>query len=392
MGGIFLSYRRDDTAGYSGRLADALRDSFGEDVVFLDVDAIAPGSDFVRAMTSAVENADVVLAVIGRRWLTARNSARRRRIDDPDDYVRLEITVALERDRKIIPVLVDGARLPRPQDLPEPMKPLLRHNAIELSDNRWGYDLGVLLDELRPTSLPTEEHADPVPEGPGRPTSRRLRVRLGLVGLLGALLVGGLVANYEPGRNEPQIVAEPASQDSPTSTAPASTLPSSSVPEPGTATSVATAPGGGGGAAPQPRTAPSSPPPSGPPAAPPAPAPTSPPARPSYPYESRSGDGAFGAHKTQDGNHYTVRTVSTGDLVLTTHPQYADDPSDANNDVKAAMFCPGSNVFAATYHYWGGTGIYSWIGHWSTATGAFVGGQSAEGEIYAPSLGGYCSG
>jgi len=139
-------------AGFSGRLADDLRDALGDDVVFLDIDRIAPGTDFVRAITTAVNDADVLLAVIGRRWLTAKTAARRRRIDDPEDYVRLEITAAIERGRTIIPVLVDGARLPRPQDVPDPMKPMLRHNAIELRRQPLG---------LRPR--PASRRAAPAP-------------------------------------------------------------------------------------------------------------------------------------------------------------------------------------------------------------------------------------
>ncbi len=83
-----------------------------------------------------------------------------------------------------------------------------------------------------------------------------------------------------------------------------------------------------------------------------------------------------------------MRTVTTGEIVLTSHPQYVGDPNDANNDVKAAMFCPGSDLFVATYHYWGGTSIYSWIGYWSTTTGKFVREQRAEGEVYG--LQAYC--
>jgi len=101
-----------------------------------------------------------------------------------------------------------------------------------------------------------------------------------------------------------------------------------------------------------------------------------------------SGDRVFGAYRTADGNHYVVRRVSTGDMAFTTHPQFTSEPTDANNDVKAAAFCPGSNVFAATYHYWGGASIYSWIGYWSTTTGAFVRDQRVDGELY--SLDGYC--
>jgi hypothetical protein len=394
VGGIFLSYRRDDTAGFSGRLADDLRDALGDDVVFLDIDRIAPGTDFVDAITSAADNAEVLLAVIGRRWLTAKNAERRRRIDDPGDYVRLEITAALQRGRRIIPVLVDGARLPRPQDLPDPMKPMLRHNAIELSDSRWDYDLGVLLDQLRPAPPAPEDRGGPA-EDRHAPALQRLRIRLGLAGALGALLLAVLVVGLVQAGHGPRISEKRTSQESPTTAVaapPAS--PSSSVPETTTTTPVATTRAGSSTPAtqstspsasrppaqPQATTPPkTAPPPSTPP--PTAPRPTTAPPPPAYTYEKLSGDGAFGAYKTADGNHYIVRRVSTGEMVFTTHPQFA--PSDADNDVKAATFCPG-NVFAATYHYWGGASIYSWIGYWNAGTGSLVREQRVDGELYSP--------
>ncbi|MGH9281000.1 MAG: substrate-binding domain-containing protein [Acidimicrobiales bacterium] len=229
MGGIFLSYRREDTGGYSGRLADALRDNFGEDVIFRDVDTISPGHDFVDAITAAVEEADIFLAVIGPRWLTAKDQARRRRIDDPEDYVRLEITAALGRAKKVIPLLVDGARLPRPQDVPEPLRPLLRRQAIELTDSRWSYDLGVLLDELRPALLREETKPVPADTAPRQAARRLPRRRLGVLGLLSALLAVGLVAGLLQTRHHSPMVAA-AAPDGPATSAPSVPGPSASSP------------------------------------------------------------------------------------------------------------------------------------------------------------------
>lgn len=386
VAGIFLSYRREDTAGYSGRLADALRDNFGEAVIFRDVDTITPGVDFIQAITKAVEEADVLLAVIGPRWLTAKDKDRRRRIDDPEDYVRLEITTALERGGKVLPVLVDGARLPRAQNVPEPLRPLLRRQAIELTDSRWSYDLGVLLDELRPTLRSTERKPEPAEEKPGLapPRSRRW-LRVEVLGFLSALLVG--LVGFVQTQDDADVDASRASRSSPTTTVLAPSPPPSSVPEPTTTVSVGTTVVRGGVVPPQPGSppdnSPGSPTPTNPPPTAPPPTAPPPPPPPYYPYEKASGDGAVGAHKTPDGNHFIVRRVSTGDVIFTSHPQYVGDPGDASNDVKAGKFCSGSRTFAATYHYWGGTSIYSWIGYWSTATGQLVSQDRAEGEVYS---------
>ena len=93
-GGIFLSYRRDDTAGEAGRLAEHLVRRFGQDRVFIDIDTIAPGTDFTTELERALVGTTVVLVIIGRRWLTAADADGRRRLDVPDDFVRREIVTA----------------------------------------------------------------------------------------------------------------------------------------------------------------------------------------------------------------------------------------------------------------------------------------------------------
>lgn len=128
---VFLSYRREETQGSAGRIVDRLIDHLGEANVFMDVDKIEPGVDFVEAIITAIERSDVVLAVIGPRWTTIADR-RGRRLDDPDDPVRLEIATALDREAQIIPVLVDGAVLPDRDDLPEPLRGLLRRHAVGL--------------------------------------------------------------------------------------------------------------------------------------------------------------------------------------------------------------------------------------------------------------------
>jgi hypothetical protein len=164
---IFISYRRDDSRGYAGRLQGDLSRRYSDEHVFRDVE-IPPGADFGEYITGLVDKCNVVLAIIGPGWLDARDREGERRIDKPDDWVRLEIERALARDGvEVIPVLVDGARLPPREELPESLLALRRRNAFELSDRRWDYDvaqLGQHLDRVlrgtsalhvRPADLPT---------------------------------------------------------------------------------------------------------------------------------------------------------------------------------------------------------------------------------------------
>jgi len=148
-GAIFISYRRQDAPGYAGRLYDALAARFGDERVFMDIGAIEPGADFAQQIDEAVGSCDVLLAVIGPEWATVTDARGRRRLDDPDDFVALEVGTALPRPEvKVIPVLVDGARMPMQKELPPALAPLGRRQAIELSAARWRYDVETLLRTL----------------------------------------------------------------------------------------------------------------------------------------------------------------------------------------------------------------------------------------------------
>lgn len=147
-GGIFISYRRSDAAGHVGRLHDALAAHFGPDRVFRDLESIGYGEDFVAAIEKAVGSSAVVVVVIGRQWLDAANRNGQRRLDDPRDFVRLEIASALARGVQLIPALVEGATMPGEEALPAPLAPLARRNAIELSDSRWQFDVGRLVEAI----------------------------------------------------------------------------------------------------------------------------------------------------------------------------------------------------------------------------------------------------
>ena len=145
---IFISYRRDDTEGEAGRLFDDLVRSFGEDSVFMDVSGINPGVDFRQAIDENVGSCGVLLAMIGPAWCSIRNSAGSRRLDDPNDFVRLEIASALARNIAVIPVLVHDAKMPRPEELPDNLKDLAFRNSVEITHARWNSDVQLLTQAL----------------------------------------------------------------------------------------------------------------------------------------------------------------------------------------------------------------------------------------------------
>jgi TIR domain len=144
-GGIFVSYRRQDSGHLAGRLYDRLADRFGGGQVFMDVDTIEPGTDFAEEITRAVAACKVLLAVIGPGWLTATDEQDRRRLDNPGDFVRLEIEAALARGVRVIPVLADGAVMPGQHDLPESLAALARRNALFIRHESFRSDAGRLI-------------------------------------------------------------------------------------------------------------------------------------------------------------------------------------------------------------------------------------------------------
>ena len=147
-GGVFICYRREDAAGFAGRIYDRLKSRLGRESVFIDVDNIPAGRDFVEVLTERVGRCDALVALIGRNWLTSADKDNHRRIDDPNDFVRIEIEAALERNVPVIPVLVDGAAMPQASDLPEGLKKLARRQGIEVSHKRFDADAEHLTDEL----------------------------------------------------------------------------------------------------------------------------------------------------------------------------------------------------------------------------------------------------
>ncbi|HKX14780.1 MAG TPA: toll/interleukin-1 receptor domain-containing protein [Propionibacteriaceae bacterium] len=171
MAQIFVSYRRQETNHLAGRLYDRLADRFGEDRVFMDVDSIEPGVDFSDAIQQAIGSSDVLLALIGPDWLTATDEDGRRRLDNPDDLVRLEVEAALERGIRVIPVLAEGATMPRRQDLPDSLAALVRRNAVRLSHESFGHEAARLIDTL--AKIPNESAKPAVQPQPGHVASGR---------------------------------------------------------------------------------------------------------------------------------------------------------------------------------------------------------------------------
>ena len=171
-GKVFISYRRRETAGHAGRLYDRLAEHFGDDRVFMDV-RMEPGVDFVEQIDDAVTHCDALLSLIGAQWLDMRDAKGRRRLDDPNDFARLEVEAALARDVRVIPVLLQDAKMPEPEDLPASLAPLARRHAIELSDERWDYDVGRLIEVLDRT-IGNGVPAKPRPR-PAMPIGARLR-------------------------------------------------------------------------------------------------------------------------------------------------------------------------------------------------------------------------
>ena len=148
-GKVFISYRRDDSAGHAGRVHDRLELEFGRDLLFMDVDAIPLGVNFIKILDEEVAKCDALLAVIGPNWLDLRDKDGNRRLDAPHDYVRIEIAAALKRDIPVIPVLLDGAEIPRVDQLPKDIEELALRNGLYVRHASFHNDMDRLIAGLR---------------------------------------------------------------------------------------------------------------------------------------------------------------------------------------------------------------------------------------------------
>jgi DNA polymerase len=151
MSRIFINYRRQDSEGYVGRLYDFLLQHFGREDIFMDVDSLKPGIDFVAALETAVAECDVLLAIIGPGWAAAQDENGERRLDQWNDFVRLEIKTALDQNKRVIPVLVGRAKMPAPTEVPEEIRALVRRSAIEISHQRFASDMDQLVTAIKET-------------------------------------------------------------------------------------------------------------------------------------------------------------------------------------------------------------------------------------------------
>jgi hypothetical protein len=216
MGSIFLSYRREDTEGQAGRLYDDLVAVFSSDSVFMDVAAIQPGRDFRKSIDQSLNSCGVFLSLIGKSWLTAKDISGQRRLDDPADFVRIETGAALKRDIPVIPVLVQGASAPKPDQLPDDLKELAFRNAVELTHPRWNSDIQVLIEALRPHI----SQSVPKPEPERVQTGSKLRATkfLAVIAVL-LLIVIGLAFYLRPVKKVVDKPANPPTEITTTSAA-----------------------------------------------------------------------------------------------------------------------------------------------------------------------------
>ena len=200
-GKIFINYRRGDEPGFTHALLCRLEQAFPAERLFIDVDNIPPGEDFVQALESQVAQCDALLAVIGNGWLDAADELGSRRLDDPNDFVRIEIESALKQGKRVIPVLVHEARMPRPDELPEAIRPLATRNAVRLTHERFRADVQGLIKALQGAlaevaSLRPDAIGDMGSE-PRKPSllTRRALMTTGVLGIVLAGSIGVWLAN-----------------------------------------------------------------------------------------------------------------------------------------------------------------------------------------------------
>jgi hypothetical protein len=208
--GVFISYRRELDAGWAPWLYDKLSDHFGGDRIFMDLDSIAAGDDFVEVITHSVASCRVLIALIGKGWIGALDARGRRRLDDPGDFVRLEIESALRHGIRVIPLLIDGATMPPRTELPPALAPIAHRQALTLSGTHRRYDAEHLVEAVNRALDQAPVEPTPVPPPPplsDAPARRRLDRPLAMDAhpersvALGAALTSGPASGVKP--NDP---------------------------------------------------------------------------------------------------------------------------------------------------------------------------------------------
>lgn len=255
MARLFISYRRKDSSGYAQTLHEDLLQAFPGMEVFRDLESIAAGDDFVDAIERELDRCNVVLVLVGPHWLSMTDAQGKRRLDNPNDPVRMEIARALKRRGvRVIPVLVGGATMPDAAELPDDLSALGRRNAHEMTDKRWQYDFGELcgvLEKLpgmpmRSTATDTSAHSTsnrsaaaddelPLPESIKKPVGRVIGAARKLVWGVGVfftfIIIVAVFVGEEETSPEPEPPPAPFVSDGP-APAPAAPLAAANLPAP----------------------------------------------------------------------------------------------------------------------------------------------------------------
>jgi TIR domain len=193
-GGVFLSYRRDDSRHAAGRLADDLAARFGAQRIFRDIEAIAPGVDFTVALERALSSCTCMLVLIGPRWLDIADAQGQRRLEHKGDWIRQEIEYALQRDIPVIPVLLEGTPPPDADALPASISALARRQGMELSDSRWHDDVPRLARALSQYVEPLPTPGPPPSPTPAQPEKKAWwKTKAGIGAIIGVAVVIAVV-------------------------------------------------------------------------------------------------------------------------------------------------------------------------------------------------------
>lgn len=185
---IFISYRRSDSSAYAGRIFDRLKDRFDDQNVFRDLDTIPPGAEFAKIIAERISKCDVLIVIIGKNWLSAKNDEGRLRLNDPADFVRVEIASALKLGKLVIPCLVEGVAIPKQKLLPRDIAPLAGRNAIEISETRFDYDVERLIKAIAPNIPEPSPHSPSSVDSAGNTGGFGI-VRIGLATLLVTIML-----------------------------------------------------------------------------------------------------------------------------------------------------------------------------------------------------------
>jgi hypothetical protein len=199
---VFISYRREDSEGFACSLFQSLVGRFGKDHVFMDVEAIGLGMDFVDPIDSSLADCGALLVLIGKEWVGCTDEQGRRRLEKEDDLVRTELAKAIERNVRVIPILVKGAQMPKADELPEELRSLTRRQALELRHERWDHDVDHLATALEQAlglqRIDTPKPAPPPISEPPPPSAKPKRsraMRYVLIMIAGLAVLGVIIYN-----------------------------------------------------------------------------------------------------------------------------------------------------------------------------------------------------